>query len=383
MTRLKKIFWLVGICLSGFYLTSCQARPSTAPSAKPEQLLKVYQLPKKAAYQDQTQALTHFIKTSLVTKAGLYTNIRNDQPRQAVATGHEYLSESSGFWLTHLALSGSAKAFRAFYQQTKTTFDQKAQQFSYRYDPDVSRRYGVNATLDDLRILRALVLFDAVHHTQTYQKEATTRFSRLQKHCLPDGRLLSYYDVTQKKGASSGALAYYDLWTIRYFAGVKTYRQALKYVQKGYLGDAFPLYAAAISWSDQRYSETALNTSEALTTLLHLAEVRQLKDSSRNWLISRVTQKQLYNRYSINGTVEDRNQSPANYALAALIFAADNDTTHYNKAMQQVWASQTQQADTRLNGSISQAQADQIYAYNNLTALNAAEVTAKLPQIKS
>lgn len=61
-------------------------------------------------------------------------------------------------WLLYLAEAHRWRYFRQFYGVTRRTF-YKDGQFSYRYDPRSGKRYGVNATLDDLRIIRALLVY--------------------------------------------------------------------------------------------------------------------------------------------------------------------------------------------------------------------------------
>jgi hypothetical protein len=64
-----------------------------------------------------------------------------------------------------------------------------------------------------------------------------------------------------------------------------------------------------------------LNTSEALITLLHLSQIKAVKNESLDWLQKRVETKTLYNGYSMTGKVTDYNQSAANYAISAMIFS--------------------------------------------------------------
>jgi hypothetical protein len=327
--------------------------------------------------QKATNELTTFIEKKLVTKQGIYTNFRATAQSKQVATGHELLSESSGLWLEHLVQTKQYEKFAIFYQATKKTFDQK-QQFSYRYNLKSKKRYDVNATLDDLRILRALATFGTATKNQAALKEAAQRFTNLQQTVLKNGQLVDFYDVKAKQASTTSSLAYYDLKTLTYFESTSNqqrafYQQQMQLVKNGYLGDAFPLYAKNYDFKTKKYSKEELNTSEALLVLEHLSEVNQLKKTSIQWLIQQVEAGKLYNRYSINGAILDPNTSPANYAIAALIFANLNDEVHYQQAMTFVWRDQVTDPKAAIFGGLGDAHTSDAYSFNNLVALLATE----------
>ncbi|MFD1671503.1 glycosyl hydrolase family 8 [Agrilactobacillus yilanensis] len=369
-----KFTWLMLSLLILLSITGCQKKDvaPVTPKAAASDVLSTSKINQDNRYASQQKALVSFLNRKMVQKQGIYTNVQATANSSEVATGHEMLSESSGFWLEYLAVNGRKKEFAAFYKATKKTFDQNGQQFSYRYNPNTQKKYSVNATLDDLRILRALVIYDAVNQTDKYKKEANQRFAYLRQNCILDGHLIDYYDVKEKQGNHSGALAYFDLRTLKYFESSKVYQRQLKVVKGGYLGDVFPLYAASFNWKTNQYAQKNLNTSEALETLLHLSEVGALKKTSRHWLAQQIQHQSLTNGYTINGVSVNNNQSSANYALAAMIFANVNDEKHYHQAMKIVWSSQIKNNSSGFNGGLSQA-ANKSYSFNNLTALTAAQ----------
>ena len=369
--------WLGLLVVFAVLLSGCQKQVAVkVPRQAPSGLVPTTKYATARSQQRRTR-LIKFIKRGLLTKQGLYTNyLDTDKRTTATATGHEMLSESSGMWLQYLATTHQWAAFRQFYQQTKTTFNEKGL-FSYRYDPRTKKRYRVNATLDDLRIIRALLAYDQAHQTTHYRKEATQRYQNLVNTTIKKGQLVDYYDVQARKATTTGSLAYFDLQTLKYFEqetkkGRRAYRKQLIVVRGGYLGDVFPLYAKSYQWTTGEYSDGNLNTSEALETLLHLAEVGQLKATSRRWLVQRVTKRDLENGYTTTGTVSVGGESAANYALAAVIFAKLRDRQHYRVAMANVWRLQVNQKNTAIDGSIGDAKTKQVYSYSNLTALNAA-----------
>lgn len=328
-------------------------------------------------YISNEKNLSHFIENKMMTKKGIYTNYKKQSYKKSEARGHELLSESSGMWLEYLAYTHQYKKFREFYQATKQTFDQKLQ-FSYRYTPTTNKKFSVNATLDDLRIIRALQMYADQTGNKTIKKEAARRFASLQKNTMSKGKIASFYDVKTRKSSDEGSLAYYDFSTLKYFestseANKKMYKQQLAVVQNGYLGDAFPLYASSYNWSAKTYSNNDLNTSEALETLLHLAEIGKLKEVSLNWLETQVNRNTLYNIYSVNGNIVSRSHSAGSYALAAMIFAQEGKKEMYQKAMKLTWKYQVDNKKSDIYGGIGIEHQNEAYSYNNLTTLLAAK----------
>lgn len=368
---MKGMSWLLSLVGLSIILSGCSSRVAVkVPTRSAKGFVAT------TAYHHHTIEQTElhkFVHDKLVTSEGIYTNYLASNKQQSQATGHEMLLESSGLWLTYLAQTKQNKTFRRSYQQTVATFGQ-GDQLSYRYDPTTKKRSNVNATLDDFRVIRALEVYAINTKSHVYAKKAATRFAKLQKHVLAKGRLVDFYDVNAHQASTTSSLAYYDLLTMRYFESVsktqrRYYAKQLELVQAGYLGNAFPLYASSYDWQSGEYSSKNLNTSEALEVLLHLAEVGQVKQQSVDWLAEQVSAHKLYNSYTIDGNVVNQDQSSANYALAALIFATVHNRAMYQAAMKAVWASQVVNQKSPIFGSLGDAATGQTYSFNNLTAL--------------
>lgn len=378
MIKVKLKNWWLLLLLLVTLLSGCQKKAvAKTPAAAPHGFTSTTNYAPKDSSQNSLR-LNNFVRHNLLTKKGIYTNyLDTDKRRPDAATGHEMLSESSGLWLQYLASSHQWRQFRQFYQQTKQTFLKKGL-FMYRYDPQKNKLFKVNATLDDLRIIRALLTYDEAKHTDHYRQEATERYQALLNTALRDGQLVDFYDVGSHQGANTASLAYFDMQTLKYFEnttkkGQHDYQRQMTVLKGGYLGDAFPLYANSYQWSSSKYSDDDLNTSEALETLLHLAEIGQLKATSRDWLVQRIQKRDLANGYSVIGRVSSDGESAANYALAAMIFAELHDQENYSLAMKSVWRLQINQPHSLLNGGIGDNKTQKIYSYNNLTALNASQ----------
>lgn len=345
------------------------AAPTKLPATAPVDFV----MPSVPALTPQKQ-LTHFLTTEFVQPKGIITTLGT--PKGDGAIGQEQLVESSGMWLLHLANTRRFKAFRTFYQATKKRF-YNGHTFTYRYDPRHPKRYKVNASGDDLRVLRALLAYDEASGSTHYHDEVAQLMANWAAVCMPNGELRDFYDTGLRKTSEAGALAYFDLQTLKYLQqGTKTgranYREQLAVVQHGYLGDAIPLYAADYNWVTGQYATKALNMSEALIVLLNLTRVGELKDTSYQWLKERVRYGFLPNGIATNGTITDRNQSVANWAIAAQIFALKNNRADYDRCMQFIWDKQVR-ATGKMHGGFGDVKTGVAYSFNNLTALLASE----------
>lgn len=309
--------------------------------------------------KERANQLAKFVSTQLVTSKGIYS--QNQGKRT-------WLSESAGLWLIYLAQSGQKTKFRQAYRQTVSTFENGGL-LMYRVQVATGQRSKVNATLDDLRVIRSLGLYAAKAHDERYQNKAIQRFAALKQKVSKNGQLRDFYDTQYQQVSPLTSLAYYDLLTLREYQTKSTYTKQLQLVQRGYLGAEFPLYAANYDWEKHNYSASELNTSEALLTLLHLAEVGHLKDVSLRWMANQVTNSTLYNRYEISGEVSNWSESAANYAIAARIFAVTKHPRLYQLAMNQVWRFQIQDRRSNLQGGLGDANQNVSYAFNDLQAL--------------
>lgn len=329
-------------------------------------------------YANQEKLLFHFVDKKMVTNEGIYTNYLNiKKTDQSNAVGHEMLSESAGFWLEYLIYQHKYKKFREFYSETKKTFDQGTQ-FSYLYDPNSKKKADVNATLDDFRIIRALQMYYEATGNSKYRYEAAKRFTMLKNNVIKNGHIADFYDVKENKSSTDSSLAYYDFLTLKYFESgtkkeKKCYQNQLKMVQRGYLGDAFPLYSSSYSWQSGAYSRDDLNTSEALETILHLSEIGKVKRVTLNWLTRQVKSHELYNGYSVNGAVVNKNQSSGSYALAAMIFANSHDKKMYRYTMNLMWNAQVTDGNSPIYGALGVKKQKQAYSFNNLLGLVASK----------
>ena len=345
-----------------------------------EQLMstdKQHFIPKKTysteATKERKDLLKFFIDTKLKSDGGILTNYLSDTTQTDVATGHELLSESSGLYLKNLALFDTQGRYDSFFKQTKTTFYDEVQ-FSYRVNED-KKKYSVNASVDDTRIIRSLIEASAKFNTDEYEAELDTLAKNFMATSMEDHVLIDFYDVKTKQKSSDTSLFYIDLLTLGYL--YKKYDISSDYLQyhynlidQGYLSDTFPLYETKFNHETGKYENNCtINIIESLLTILHLSEVGLEKPASIDFVKEQVKRGTLFNSFDLTGTPIDKNQSAASYALSALIGVATGDQELYDMSITVLNNFQITDPKSPLYGGFGDEKTRQVYSYNNLMAL--------------
>ena len=183
-------------------------------------------------------------------------------------------------------------------------------------------------------------------------------------------------------------LASIDLLAARLLTAIDSrwqdvYEQWLVWIQGGYLGDDLPLYAWAV---DPRSIPTApsympftgefpaVYTEDTVRTLLHLAEVGQLKETSLQWLKNQLYNSgKIYEYYHIVQTTPlSGNESIAAYAMIARIARIQSDQPLYDLVVERLlWHQATNAKSAALSALYRQNETGSItvYAGDNLLGL--------------
>lgn len=322
---------------------------------------------------ESEKLLMDYIRREQSGEHGVYANRLETNQGGEAASGHEVLSESSGILLRYYAARQDRKLFDQLLEQTKRVFDGETG-FSYRYSPKADKRYDVNATVDDLRIIRALYEGAEAFEQSALRKEAQQYGERLLDHNAMDGKLYDFYDEKLKKTNGFLTLCYADLGTLRLMA--KDSREAaelsdrlLAIVHGGYLSDRFPFYETRYVYSSGQYESERINMVEALLTVLSLAEVGEERDESIDVIKQMVKAGELYGTYDRNGNPQTDIRSTALYAIAAMIGSETGDEELHGDAIERMTEFQIMDTDSDLYGGFGDTVTGQTYSFDNLMAL--------------
>lgn len=284
-------------------------------------------------------------------------------------TGGDVLSESQGLMMLYAARNQDSQLLeKAFgYVQAHLTSGGLAQWYS----SDTNKDSTVNATLDDLRICRALL------ESGEHDAEAMAYAQALMRYAVQSNTLEDFYDFQLEESAGTLTLCYADFAALRMLAERDrkwrpVLNNALAVVTNGMISEEFPLYHVRYNYAEGTFESEALHMAEALLTLLHLAEVDRLPPESYAWLRSRLLEDgRLYAYYTLDGTpASDRlYESSAVYAVAALIALQQDDLPLARAALTKIEALRVHDADNPVDGALGERDGSGIYSFDQLKAM--------------
>lgn len=332
-------------------------------------LMKPYHMSK---LNNKDKLLNHFLVQDMLVGDSFVTNykVSKNQSKSELATGHDRLSESSGIWLRHLALTGTQKEYDGFYKKTKKAFFADGQ-FSYRINADGTRS-NVNASVDDMRIIRSLVEAQARFHDDKYSKEIDNLLSTFTRQSIQNGLLVDFYDTKSQKASNEVSLYYLSIKELGYIykkanLPLKNVEYQYQILKNGYISDEFPFYHKNYQYKTKKYVDgDSINVIESLLSILYLSEIGEEKEESIQFIKDAVTTGTLYNAYNDKGVPVDRSQSAASYAIAAMIAREIGDEKLYQQAMMIVSNFQIMDKNSPIYGGIGDQNTLKVYSFNNL-----------------
>ncbi len=252
---------------------------------------------------------------------------------------------------------------------------------SYRAREDGSP-YAINASIDDLRILRGLLEGARVFSNPAYQALCENWAKRLYQTNVQDGMLLDCYDETLVFAGSVSTLCFSDLETLQLLGKVdrrwgNVEKNMRRILQRGYLGDDFPFYQTRYNLESQAYETEHVNMVEALLTALHLSEVGEGSPATLRWIKLALAQGAIYGAYTPQGIPVNQIESTAIYALCALLGDAESDQALVNAAIEKLRTLQITDKQSALYGAFADAATQQAYSFDNLMALAALRAQAQ------
>lgn len=313
-------------------------------------------------------------KTLFNGEGGMYTNYTTTET--TIPSGTDVLSESLGIIMEYAAFT-----------EKKSLFDQtwnyvKEHLFSEGLMPWVitdKSGVSVNALIDDFRIISALQ--EALNKWEGYKDDLDSYKEAIITYNMENKELIDFYDTESQQKADRFTLCYGDLQLLKSIKSKdrrfgKIYDTTLKTIQNGVISEEFPLYYSYYDYNAEKYVGKELNMTEALTTLLHLAEVNQLPREAMGWLETKLEEGCIYAVYDITGKPTENGyfESTAVYALTAMIALEEGREDLAGKAITRMEQFRVVDAENRFNGIFGGNDGTGIYSFDQGMALLAYEL---------
>lgn len=326
---------------------------------RPQTLMQVVTPADFNDYPKEKIAVNQFIASNFMGNGLIRTNLLNTQ-QSNLATGEDLLSESVGLLLLYYVDSDQEQAFRDQYALAKALLQKDNGLFQWR--TRTGQPVTVNASVDDLRIAKALLMGAQKWHKSDLEAEATNLSASLLKHCLKDGALLTY----DAPDAPVAEAFYFDFKAMLLLSEIHPEWQAV--LQESYrktLSSRVPLqpfYAASGSNRDQyKMTENAL-------VILHLVEIGQTNENDLRWLRFHLNKGPLYAVYNANAKPLSTIESPAIYGIVAQIGKMAHDEALYDLAAKRLKSMQQLDPGPLYGGYLS-PDGKEAYSFDHLMAL--------------
>ena len=311
------------------------------------------------------------LENLLQADGGVRTNYLDKTRNDELATGAQVLSESMGLWMLYAVETGNQIMFDQSLAFVTTRLDTDGI-LSYRYIPSEGA-YPVNAFLDDMRVIRSLLLADEAFGGG-YLETVLAYANRLYRTNVIKNRALDIFDAQSGVANDFITLCYPDFDTMKRLAAhdrkwQAVYDEMRGIVKNGYLGDQFPMYAGTYYYKEGIYSANDISTVQSLLTVYNLALIGESRQSSIDYIKRNTENGSLYGSYGTDGKAKNNVESTAIYAICADIGKAVGDDELYEAAIAQMNRFQVLDENSKVFGAFANAQTLDLYAFDNLMAL--------------
>lgn len=314
-----------------------------------------------------------FVLNHMLEEGGVRTNFLDTSGVFEFATGSDVLSESQGLLMKYAVETENAALFAQTYNYLQDKLVHNGALISYRY----SDQYGIfpmNAAIDDLRIIRALLEAAQTFKNKSYEAKALEYAQKLYDVCVVDNHLRDFYDATWDMASSTLTLCYVDFKTLSMLSTHDSrwelvLKNGVDIVKTGYLGDAFPLFASHYSFDGTSYSTQNIDAVQAMLVTLHLAEIGECPAKTKDFIKEQVQKGTLWGSYSTNGDPQSDVQSTAIYALAAQLGAELNETELEQVAISRMMQFRVEDVEAQLYGAYGNVNTMEVFSFDNLNAM--------------
>lgn len=302
---------------------------------------------------------------------GIRTN--GQTAEEGIPAGADVLSESLGIFMEYAALSGNKELYNRLWIYARSWM------FAEGFLPWVitdKSETKVNALVDDLRVLGAMQKAGEAVSEPSYRQyvEAIYRYN------VEAGKPVDFYDVGTEEKASRFTLCYGDLATLKQIGETDrryraVYKNTLHLIRNGRISEKFPLYYSYYDYALQKYEGTRLHMAEAMTTLLHLAEVGELPEEAMEWIAEEMEEGCVYAAYDTEGNpaADGYYESTSVYALIVMTALAEGRMDIAGEAIQKMEQFRITDGNSRFYGIFGNPDGTGMYSFDQGMALLAYE----------
>ncbi|MGL5646428.1 MAG: glycosyl hydrolase family 8 [Clostridium sp.] len=319
------------------------------------------------------ELLYNFIENHMTTaNGGIKTNYLNEKNEGDITKGDSVLSESEGLMLLYYIERNDEEGFNKTFEYIKNNMMLKNGLLSWRIDGDV--KSSVSATIDELRIIKALIIAGEKWDSVRYRYYAIEIANGLYKNLKEGNVLVDFNDGTGN--SDNVTLCYIDLLALKYLTNIDfkwkgIYTESEKILQGGFISDNVPLYRKVYNIKTKKYDNENVDMLLNTIILLNEAEAGVNISKSVNWIVEKFKEDgAIYSFYNPNtGAVESDVQSTSIYANLLQIAEIEKNNELYELALRKLNAYQILDKKSVLYGGYGNKKTMTVYSFDNLNAL--------------
>ena len=322
----------------------------------------------------EENVLLQFIKNKLTDEDnGIYTNYINDESVGDITKGHAVISESEGLILLYNLERDNREEFDKNLEYIKQNMIMENNLLSWRIEN--GEKINRNSTIDDLRVIKALLLADEKWDNIEYRKLALKIASGIKKEVVDNNSLSDFYDGYNKSDITT--LCYLDLPTLRMLSNIdyrnwkSIYDKSIELLDGGYISDEIPLYAKSYNRLENTYDEEDIDTLLSMIIILNKIEDARDVTTSISWIKNKFKKDgKIFAFYSReNGEPISDIESTAIYSILVQIGSNIGDFELEVMAMNRIKEFQIKNPKSEVYGGFGDEKGSNVFSYDNLNAL--------------
>lgn len=336
---------------------------------------------KAAIYREKESLLISFLEKNFFGEDGeVYSNLKT------IGGDLSTLSESVGLVMNYSVLSGRKALFDKEFTFLNDKLLDDGRFVRWRAG---TRKAFCNASIDDLRILRALMDAYDEWKNEDYIRTADTIQKSIYERQVSDGYIGEFYDWKADRGKNSTPVCYVDLYTLYKLESFdknwgEVEGKGLKLVKNSNISKASPLFNKHYDYSTGKYSKDEefdksgdICITYSIITALHLAEVNEDTASFTNWLKTETGKGKLYAWYNpITLKPVRQIESTAVYALGAVYAKKVGENALCEMLIDRMLNFMVTDSESSYYGGFGNPVTGEFYSFDNLTALWALALAA-------
>ncbi|MGL4848719.1 MAG: glycosyl hydrolase family 8, partial [Clostridium sp.] len=201
------------------------------------------------------EILYNFIENEMTTEnGGIKTNYLNEKNEGDITKGDSVLSESEGLMLLYYIERNDEEGFNKTFQYIKENMLLENGLISWRIDGNEKSK--VSATIDELRIIKALIIAGEKWGSVKDRYYAIEIANGLYKNLKEGNLLVDFNDGTGN--SDKVTLCYIDLLALKYLTNIDfkwkgIYTESEKILQGGFISNEVPLYRKVYDIKTKKY----------------------------------------------------------------------------------------------------------------------------------